>query len=83
MRWVCAADVIVVPQHDSRVGRAQAPAKVVDAMAMGRAIVASDLPPIAEMVGNTGVLVTPGSVLALASAIERVVGDPLNDHVWR
>jgi hypothetical protein len=75
MRWVSAADVIVVPQDASPAGRAQAPAKVVDAMAMGRAIVASDLPPIAEMVGDTAVLVAPGAVGALATAIERVLDD--------
>jgi glycosyltransferase involved in cell wall biosynthesis len=75
IRWLAAADVVVVPQLPGPVGRYQAPAKVVDAMAAGRAIVASDLPPIREMVGDDGLLVAPGSREALANGINSLLSD--------
>lgn len=75
MRWVSAADIVVVPQRLSRVGRAQSPAKLVDALAMGRAIVATKLAPVQEMAGDAAVLVEPDSiedlVRGLAGLIER------------
>lgn len=73
--WLTAADVVVVPQRGGAIGRRQAPAKVVDALAAGRAIVASDLPPIREMVGDAAVLVAPDSVNALATAIKGLLAD--------
>ena len=75
MDWVAAADAVAVPQLDTAVGRLQAPAKIIDALAMGRAIVASDLPPIRELVGGTALLVKPGSRDDLASALRTVLRD--------
>jgi glycosyltransferase involved in cell wall biosynthesis len=75
MDWVAAADVVAVPQLDSSIGRTQAPAKIVDALAMGRAIVASDLSPIRELVGTAGLLVRPGSRDDLADGLRTVVTD--------
>lgn len=78
--WLTAADVVVVPQRDGAIGRRQAPAKVVDAMAAGRAIVASDLPPIREMVGDAAILVAPGSEEALAAGINGLLVDDERRH---
>ena len=75
IRWVVAADVVAVPQRDGPIGRRQSPAKVVDALAAGRTIVASDLGPIREMVGDAAVLVEPGSSSALATALTGVLAD--------
>lgn len=75
VRWLTASDVVVVPQRAGAIGRRQAPAKVVDALAAGRAIVASDLPPIREMTGDAAILVPPGSPEALAAGITRLLGD--------
>jgi glycosyltransferase involved in cell wall biosynthesis len=75
MRWLAASDIVVVPQRDGPIGRRQAPAKIIDAMAMGRAVVASDLAPIREMLGDTGVLVTPGSPTILAEELGALMLD--------
>jgi glycosyltransferase involved in cell wall biosynthesis len=53
------------------------PLKVVEAMAAGRPVVASDFEPIAAMLGGTGVLVPPGDVGALARGLDRLLADPL------
>jgi phosphatidyl-myo-inositol alpha-mannosyltransferase len=51
---------------------------LLEAMAAGRAVVASDLPGYRSVVqdGETGVLVPPGEPAALAAAIGRVLDDP-------
>lgn len=76
LQWIAAADVVVVPQSDGAIGRAQSPAKVVDAMAMGRAIVASELPPIVELGGSAIRYVRPGDPVALAHAVQALLADP-------
>jgi glycosyltransferase involved in cell wall biosynthesis len=48
---------------------------VLEAMAAGLPVVASDLPAIREVAGDAAVLMAPGKVDALAGAITRVVGD--------
>jgi len=75
MRWVAAADVIVVPQLRSAVGLAQAPAKLVDAMAVGRAIVATDLPPIREICGDAALLYDPASEDGLVGSLRTMLDD--------
>ena len=54
------------------------PVVLLEALAAGRAVVASRLPGIDEAVvdGESGLLVPAGDPGALASAIERVLGDP-------
>jgi glycosyltransferase involved in cell wall biosynthesis len=73
MRWVAAADVVVVPQRDTRIGRLQSPAKLVDALAIGRAIVASDLPPIVETVADAAKIVPANSPESLARAVSTLL----------
>ena len=76
MRWVSAADIVVVPQRSSRVGRAQSPAKLVDALAMGRAIVATKLAPVQEIVGDAAVLVEPDSIEGLVRGLTGLIERP-------
>ena len=75
LRWIAAADVIVVPQQRTRIGEAQSPAKLVDALAVGRAIIATRLPPVSETCGDAALLIDRADVGSLAAAIERVLGD--------
>ena len=75
MQWVAAADVVLVPQRGGAVGRAQVPAKLSDALAMGRAIVATDLPPIRAVVGDAAILVPPDDPDALRAAISALLAD--------
>lgn len=48
--WVQALDVVVVPRRDLEVTRAVTPQKPVEAMALGRPVVVSDLPALRETV---------------------------------
>src|SRR5690606_161546 len=66
-------DVLVLPSHAE--GR---PNAVVEAMAAARAVVASDLPGIAELIthGRDGLLVPPGDVPALRAALHGLAAEP-------
>lgn len=66
---VAAADIIAIPSHAGGWARAQLPAKLVDAMIAGRAVVASDTPPVRWAIGSAGVLVPPGDAGSLSSAL--------------
>jgi len=52
------------------------PLKVAEGMAAGRVVVASDFPPVRELLGSTGVLVTPGDPIELGASIAQLVADP-------
>lgn len=51
------------------------PVTVLEAMACGRPVVATDVGGVAEEVGEAGIVVPSGDVAALAGAIERLLGD--------
>ena len=73
-----ALDVFAVPRRDLPVTRSVTPMKTVEASAVGRPVVASDLPALAELVedGRTGLLVPAEDPAALAEALERLAADP-------
>lgn len=78
---VRAARVVVhpLPGRGSREWRIfTCPLKLLEAMALGTPVVATDLPAVREVVrdGVTGVLVAPGDAAALADGIRRVLADP-------
>ncbi|GAA2563973.1 hypothetical protein GCM10009861_25010 [Neomicrococcus aestuarii] len=77
VRYHQALDIFVVPRNDLLVTRAVTPLKPVEAMAMERPVIASDLPALREIVvdGITGVLVPPADSESLARAIEELVDD--------
>ena len=65
------ADIVAIPSLPWIYGY-QLPVKLIDAMLAGRAIVASDLPPIRWALGGTGVLVQPGDVDSLTGALQKL-----------
>ena len=67
------ADVFVLPSESEGFGRV-----LVEAMAMGRAIVATNVGGIPDIVldGETGVLVEPADPVALAHAVRGLLDDP-------
>ncbi|WP_435736957.1 glycosyltransferase family 4 protein [Cellulosimicrobium sp. PMB13] len=73
--YLAALDVVLVPRRDDRVTRLVTPLKPVEAMAVGRPVVASDLPALREAVGDAGVLVAPGEVSAWTAAVADVLDD--------
>jgi glycosyltransferase involved in cell wall biosynthesis len=74
--FLSAADVVVVPQRESSDTRGQVPAKLFDAMALGRPIVSTRVSMIPEILEGCGALVPPGDVAALASAIGHLLDRP-------
>jgi glycosyltransferase involved in cell wall biosynthesis len=75
---LAAADVLVLPNPRSAIStHATSPLKLFEYMAAGRAIVASDLPSIREVLTDDvdGLLVAAGDADALAAAIRRLSGD--------
>ncbi|MGO1337969.1 MAG: glycosyltransferase, partial [Cellulosimicrobium funkei] len=73
--YLAALDVVLVPRRDDRVTRLVTPLKPVEAMAVGRPVVASDLPALREAVGAAGRLVPAGDVAAWTTAVADVLGD--------
>src|SRR5690606_12303062 len=73
-----AIDIFVCPREDLRVCRLVTPLKPVEAMALGKPVVLSDLPALAELIGTegAGLLVPPGDPEALADALAELRDDP-------
>jgi glycosyltransferase involved in cell wall biosynthesis len=75
-RFLVAADVVAVPQRATMDTVGQVPAKLIDAMAMARPIVATDVSMIPEILDGCGVVLPPSDPPALAKAIEQLLADP-------
>lgn len=76
---LAAASILVLPNTSSAISeRYTSPLKLFEYMALGRAIVASDLPAIREVLTHDvdALLVPPGDAAALAGAIETLAADP-------
>jgi glycosyltransferase involved in cell wall biosynthesis len=76
-----AASVVAAPQRDTVDTRGQVPAKIFDAMALGRPIVSTRVSMIPEILEGCGALVPPGDVAALAEAVTRLVDDAAEARV--
>ena len=73
------ADVLALPNPASAIStHATSPLKLFEYMAAGKAIVASNLPAIREVLTDerTALLVTPGDPEALAAGLRRLAADP-------
>lgn len=75
--FMAAADVVVVPPRRTEATERQMPAKLFDAMAMARPVVATAVCDIPRVLDGCGWVVEPGSPPALAAAIARVLDDPM------
>ncbi|WP_240779190.1 glycosyltransferase family 4 protein [Nonomuraea zeae] len=73
-----AIDIFVCPREDLRVCRLVTPLKPVEAMALGKPVVLSDLPALSELVGSdgAGLLVPAGDPAELAEALAGLKEDP-------
>ncbi|MEV5888337.1 glycosyltransferase family 4 protein [Nonomuraea fuscirosea] len=73
-----AIDIFACPREDLRVCRLVTPLKPVEAMALGKPVVLSDLPALSELVGSdgAGLLVPAGDPAELAKAIAGLREDP-------
>lgn len=71
-----APDVIALPSVRGPASVGQTPAKMFDAMAMARPVVATDVGDHAEILSDCGVIVPSGDDVKLSAAIAELVDDP-------
>ncbi len=75
-RFQAAADLVVLFQADIPAARGQVPAKLFDAMAMAKPIVASGVSDLPEILRDCGEIVRPGDVRSLAATMAGLLDDP-------
>lgn len=79
-------DILAYPRYDSRLTDLVTPLKPLEAMAMGKALVASDVGGHRELIQHrqTGVLFSADSVTALTEALDGLLADPaLRERIGR
>jgi glycosyltransferase involved in cell wall biosynthesis len=74
--FIACADVVAVPQRRTEATVRQMPAKLFDAMAMARPIVATAVSDIPTVLADCGWVVEPDSPTALAGALSEALADP-------
>ncbi|EKV01258.1 glycosyltransferase [Leptolyngbya sp. PCC 7375] len=73
---VAAAHVVVVPQRDTSIARAQFPIKLTDGMAMAKPILSTMVGDIPKILGDTGYLVAPCAPDQLAQMLQTILDNP-------
>jgi len=74
-KYIAAADVAVACFEDNDITRSKSPLKIVEYMASGKAIVASNVGEVPTMLDGCGILTEPGNVYSLAKGIIRFLED--------
>lgn len=74
-QYVAAADVCVACFAENEVTLCKSPLKIVEYMASGKAIVATNVGEVSAMLGKAGILTPPGDTDALAKGIIRFLED--------
>jgi glycosyltransferase involved in cell wall biosynthesis/MoaA/NifB/PqqE/SkfB family radical SAM enzyme len=77
-KFLKVSDVCVAAFEDTPQTRTKSPLKICEYLAAGRAIVASEMGEVGEMLahGEAGVLVRAGDPRALAGGVQKVLNDP-------
>lgn len=70
------SDLVVLPQKDNPISRAQVPGKVFEAMAMAKPIIATAVSDLPEILNDCGVITNPGEIEDLAKNIYCILGNP-------
>lgn len=78
--YVAALDVVAIPRRDDQVTRLVTPLKPVEAMAVGRPVIVSDLPALREVTAGSdgadaGLIAPPDDPEAWADQVERLLSD--------
>ena len=78
-RYYSICDVLVYPRRRSRLTNMVTPLRPLEAMAMGKPVVASDLSGLREIVrhGETGLLFPPDDPSGLAAVLAHLAADPV------
>jgi glycosyltransferase involved in cell wall biosynthesis len=73
--YIAAADICVAPFEDNEITRCKSPLKIVEYLASGKPVVASDVGEVRHMVDGVGLLVPPGSAEGMARGILELAED--------
>jgi len=85
-RYYAQIDVFVVPRTNDQVSRTVTPLKPLEAMALERAVVTSDVPALREIIqpGETGLVFTAEDASDLAAVVEPLLDDrPARDRLGK
>jgi len=74
--YLAFADLVVLPQNSAPSNYAQVPAKLFDAMAMGRPIVSTNMSDMPDILRDCGFIAEPGSPQSLAEKIDYILTHP-------
>ena len=74
-RVLSAADIAVVPSHETASSAGQIPAKLFDGLCMGLPVVASAVGNICDVVAQAGLTFPPGDAAALSVLLSQLVAD--------
>jgi len=82
---IAMADVIVIPQKESPAALGQMPAKVFDAMAMAKPIIATSICDLPEVLDGCGWIVEPENPKQLSGTIDYVLSHPekQEEYGWK
>ncbi|MFH1800251.1 MAG: glycosyltransferase family 4 protein [Candidatus Omnitrophota bacterium] len=73
--YIAAADICIAPFEDNEITRCKSPLKIVEYLASGKAIVASDVGEVRNMMGDAGIIVPAGQPDRIAAGIMELAGD--------
>lgn len=74
--FLAMTDIIVIPQHRTNTTLGQIPAKVFDAMAMAKPVIATAASSLPEILDNCGWIVEPEKPEQLARTIQYIISHP-------
>jgi|SRR3990172_1251183 len=76
-KLLCMADLVVLPQKKTVQTHGQIPAKIFDAMAMAKPIIANNVSDMPQILNGCGIIIEPGDIERLAEKIEWVFMHPI------
>lgn len=71
------ADLVVLPQKKSTASLGQVPAKIFDAMALGKPIIASNISDIPLILKGCGLIFEPEDIVELSNNIKYIIDNPI------
>jgi glycosyltransferase involved in cell wall biosynthesis len=74
--FLSISDVVVIPQRNTLATQGQVPAKIFDAMAMARPVIATDVSDMSEILEGCGWIIEPEKPEILAKTIQYVLEHP-------
>jgi glycosyltransferase involved in cell wall biosynthesis len=80
---VANADIVVIPSRNMPFARGQLPAKLMDAMILGRAVIVTAVAPMPWALGDTGRVIRAGSTRAITASLRDLTDPSLRDTLGR